>query len=86
MTVVEFYRDADEIQLVSWAFILAWPSDVKNFRASYLTSFDVYDSHRDLISHLQRVHSFRAAGAGTKSSVLVQFGYAQTALNADATF
>ena len=28
----------------------------------------------------------RAASAGTKSRVLVLFGYAQTALNADATF
>ena len=29
---------------------------------------------------------FRAASAGTKSRVLLLFGYTQTALNADATF
>ena len=29
---------------------------------------------------------FRAASAGTKSRVLVMFGYAQMALNTDATF
>ena len=29
---------------------------------------------------------FRAASAGTKLRVLVLFGYAQMALNADATF
>ena len=32
------------------------------------------------------VLSFRAASADTKSRVLMLFGYAQTALNADATF
>ena len=32
------------------------------------------------------LHSFRAANSGTKLSVLVLFGYAQMALNTDATF
>ena len=43
-------------------------------------------AQRDIISHSQWVLLFRVASAGTKSRVLVLFGYAQTALNADATF
>ena len=40
----------------------------------------------DLISNSQWVHLFIAVNAGTKSSALVLLGYAQLALNADATF
>ena len=43
-------------------------------------------AHCDLISHSLWVHSFRAASAGTKLSVLVLFGYAQTTLNEKAIF
>ena len=50
-------------------------------KAVTLEEYKTRSYNRDI-----RVHLFRAASAGTKSSVLVLFGYAQTTLNADATF
>ena len=41
-------------------------------------------SHCGLIKHSLWVLSYKAAGAGSKLSLLVLFGYAQTALNEDA--
>ena len=58
---------------------------VKNLVLKAYTN-NCLQSHCYVISHSQWVLLFRAASAGTKSRALVLFGYAQTTLNAGATF